>query len=246
LEEDANVDIDDDEKELFAKAAVDHVDRPRRRTSILPQHSTTRVAKVQATNTIIPLQTNSSGADVLLQDIQDIRNKMTSLEKEVQQLSVRNNLGQRHQHHTSEPSSSSAGSSFAHSSTVVQGGDDDPVLLQQEIQALRRQLTVEEQEKREALEAAAVAIEAASRTIEGEGRAIEVANRAIESERILSNKVTAMQQSVHGLWALVARSEAEKFAATPSENMESTQQSRQSQQDLLQVQLDAIQRMYDG
>jgi hypothetical protein len=67
--------------------------------------------------------------------------------------------------------------------------------LRQEVQDLRNQLEALEQEEREVLDYAAV---------------------AIESVEFLDNKVLQMEQSMHGLWTMIARNEAAKFAAAAS------------------------------
>ncbi|KAK3834712.1 MAG: hypothetical protein JOS17DRAFT_592153 [Linnemannia elongata] len=67
--------------------------------------------------------------------------------------------------------------------------------LRQEVQDLRSQLASLEQEEQDVLDYAAV---------------------AIESVEFLDNKVLQIEQSMHGLWTMVARNEAAKFAPAGS------------------------------
>ncbi|KAG9066613.1 hypothetical protein KI688_012521 [Linnemannia hyalina] len=68
-------------------------------------------------------------------------------------------------------------------------------MLRQEVQDLRSQLASLEQEEQGALNYAAV---------------------AIESVEFLDNKILQIEQSMHGLWTMIARNEATKFASAGS------------------------------
>ncbi|KAK3844549.1 MAG: hypothetical protein J3R72DRAFT_419415 [Linnemannia gamsii] len=106
-------------------------------------------------------------------EIRALRDKVLTLENQVEQLSD-DNRRLRHQHRTfSQPTFATNAQSDA------VDHDNDPDRFRQEIQILRTQLTAEEQEKIETMDAVTVAIEAAS--------------PAIESERTLSNKETEME-----------------------------------------------------
>ncbi|KAF9903485.1 hypothetical protein EC991_003768 [Linnemannia zychae] len=67
--------------------------------------------------------------------------------------------------------------------------------LQQEVDDLRNQLASLEQEEQNTL---------------------DYATAAIEAVEFLDNKVKQMEQSMHGLWSMIARNEAAKFAASVS------------------------------
>ncbi|KAF9149630.1 hypothetical protein BG015_008566, partial [Linnemannia schmuckeri] len=77
----------------------------------------------------------------------------------------------------------------------ISSGSCESSSLRQGIQDLRRQLASLEQEEQEILDYAAV---------------------AIESVELLDNKVLQIEQSMHGLWTMIARNEAAKFAAGAS------------------------------
>lgn len=70
-----------------------------------------------------------------------------------------------------------------------------PPSLRQEVQDLRSQLASLEQKEQEVLDYAAV---------------------AIDSVELLDNKILQIEQSMHGLWTMIARNEAAKFAAAAS------------------------------
>ncbi|KAG0373736.1 hypothetical protein BGX24_011313 [Mortierella sp. AD032] len=70
---------------------------------------------------------------------------------------------------------------------------ETPTSLRQEVQDLRDQLASLEQEEQQVLDYATV---------------------AIESVEFLDNKVNQIEQSMHGLWSMIARNEAAKFAAS--------------------------------
>ncbi|KAG0270893.1 hypothetical protein BGZ95_001384 [Linnemannia exigua] len=72
-------------------------------------------------------------------------------------------------------------------------GSETPTCLRQEVQDLRNQLASLEKEEQQSLDYATV---------------------AIESVEFLDNKVNQIEQSMHGLWSMIARNEAAKFAAS--------------------------------
>ncbi|KAF8949193.1 hypothetical protein BGZ47_008972 [Haplosporangium gracile] len=77
----------------------------------------------------------------------------------------------------------------------ISSGSCEPSSLLQEIQDLRKQLATLEQEEQEVLDYASV---------------------AIESVEFLDNKILQIEQSMHGLWTMIARNEAAKFVAAAS------------------------------
>lgn len=83
----------------------------------------------------------------------------------------------------------------SHSVTSASTSTCEASTLRQEVQDLRIQLASLEQEEKDVLDYAAV---------------------AIESVEFLDNKVLQIEQSMHGLWTMIARNEAAKFASTGS------------------------------
>ncbi|KAF9295427.1 hypothetical protein BGZ88_002106 [Linnemannia elongata] len=83
----------------------------------------------------------------------------------------------------------------SHSVTSASTSTCEASTLRQEVQDLRSQLASLEQEEKDVLDYAAV---------------------AIESVEFLDNKVLQIEQSMHGLWTMIARNEAAKFASTGS------------------------------
>ncbi|KAG0270894.1 hypothetical protein BGZ95_001385 [Linnemannia exigua] len=162
---------------------------------------------------------DDSMSTFLQHEIRDLRDKVLTLENQVEQLSD-DNRRLRHQHHTFGQ----------HTFTInVQSDavdhDHDPDRFRQEIQSLRTQLAAKEREKMDAMDAVTVAIEAAS--------------QAIESERALGNKVAEMEQSIQGLWTMVAEAKANTNKPRLSET---GKRMELSQQELLKSQLDAFRR----
>lgn len=182
--------------------------------------STTRPADIQL-STYIPAQKNNGASAFLQEDIQDLHDKVASPEKDVLQLSSDQNHRGRSQHHSSAQFSSGTGPSSIHSSTVVQ--EDDSALLWQEIHRLHEQLGVKDQEKNEAIEAATMAIEA---------------------EKSMENRVTEMERSMQGLWAMVAKAEADRYAMGSRIKVAMGQQSRQDKQELLMEQFASFRKKF--
>ncbi|KAG0277012.1 hypothetical protein BGZ95_006678 [Linnemannia exigua] len=103
--------------------------------------------------------------------------------------------------------------------------DDESAGLEQEIQSLRVQLAVKEQEKNATL-----------------GYTVA----SIESAEFLDGKMVQMEQSMHGLWIMMASSEATRFAVGPSSSavlpQHQQQQQQQDKHDRLRLRVDAMRR----
>ncbi|KAF9155470.1 hypothetical protein BG015_009758 [Linnemannia schmuckeri] len=106
---------------------------------------------------------------------------------------------------------------------------EDPDGLQQEILDLRAQLTAKKQEKNASL---------------------DYTMASIESEEFLDTKMAQMEQSMHGLWTMMANNEALRFATVPTDlgPMQQQPQQHQRQQQVqdrhyrLRLRVDAMRR----
>ncbi|KAF9130221.1 hypothetical protein BGW39_003315 [Mortierella sp. 14UC] len=176
------------------------------------------------------IESKDDDAERLLQENQDLRDKVAALERVNRELTEQNQVQQRQSSsRTPEPpvlltpaasaprsrvvsmaqddhtSNSSAGNAYSSpvSAAMSSNGNNSSNIndnvstnsLQQEIQHLRNQLASLEQKEQTTLDYARV---------------------AIESVEFLDNKVNQMEQSMHGLWSIITRNEAAKFAASVS------------------------------
>jgi hypothetical protein len=195
------------------------------RRSQRSQRPSTRTTNAQA-STDAPTPMNYGVSGLSQQEVQTLLDTGASLKKDVQQLSSEQNHRGQNQNDLSVRSSSTIVPPATHSSTVVQ--EDDPSVLWQEIYRLREQLAVKDQEKGEAIEAATMAIEAAA--------------LAIEAEKSMESRMTEMERSMQGLWTMVARAEAERYAMGPRIKEAMGQLRRQDRQELLKEQLESFRR----
>ncbi|KAG0373733.1 hypothetical protein BGX24_011310 [Mortierella sp. AD032] len=214
----------DAEEELAVDGVTESATHSRHENQGPEQPSTIRAGSTQFPANAVS-QTSNVDSDIIQHDIQELRDRVASLEKDVLQLSNQNN---RHQHHASGHSSAAWTLSPSDAITL----NADPALLLQEIHRLRNRLAIEEQEKREAVEAATLAIEAAT--------------MATEEEEALNNRVAEMEQSVHGIWTMMAQMQADKYTAdSRGMNLETMgQQTRQSRQNLLMAQLESFRKKF--
>ncbi|KAK3823639.1 MAG: hypothetical protein J3R72DRAFT_458939 [Linnemannia gamsii] len=197
---------------------------------------------------------SSNGFDQYRLQNQALRDKLAYLEQENKALAERS-LQLRLQDElydtcpnitttATTPTSTSAAPycSFESDSLVRVHGDDNGDMnyndessgLEQEIQRLRVQLAVKEQEKNATL---------------------DYTMASIESAEFLDGKMVQMEQSMHGLWTMVATSEAARFSVGPSspavipqqqqQEYQQQQQQQQQQQDRhhrLRLRVDAMRR----
>ncbi|KAG0211984.1 hypothetical protein BGX33_003943 [Mortierella sp. NVP41] len=199
---------DDNEGDSFTNTTADHSNQSRRDPPTLRRPLVTTTARFSADPVS---QSRVRGGDLdLRQENQILRDKVASLEQEVKHLSYRNHQTRQYHHSQGQSSTANAAALSSHTDAVVDQDDgEEPAQLRQVIQTLRNQLALEEQEKMEAMESVA----------------------------LLDEEVAEMEQSMHGLWTMVAKAEAAKFAARPKTL---TPQMRQDQHHLLRTQLDAL------
>ncbi|KAF9933990.1 hypothetical protein FBU30_003708 [Linnemannia zychae] len=160
-------------------------------------------------------------SDILRQENQALRDKVAALEKTVSQISQLHLSGQKFL------STASTGATVRadHYPTVLE--NNETAMLMLEIKELREKLTAKEDEKRNIIKEAS--------------QAIEEARGAIESDIELDKRLTEIQQSMHGLWAIVAKTEAEKFS-TRQNSVEISRTARRDYQALLEIQLEAFKK----
>ncbi|KAK3844550.1 MAG: hypothetical protein J3R72DRAFT_521935 [Linnemannia gamsii] len=194
------------------------------------------------------ITSNKKDSERLLQENQDLRDKVAALERVNRELAELNQVRQRlsssrtpeppilltraasvprsrvvsvaHDGHTNGSNRRGGGTAYFSPVSVVQdhhstlstittvanntisnqstnsnrsNRSETPTSLRQEVQDLRNQLASLEQEEQQVLDYATV---------------------AIESVEFLDNKINQIEQSMHGLWSMIARNEAAKFAAS--------------------------------